>query len=233
MQASELNTINTRLGVFAQTMGDTPPAAIIGPQGEPTLDLMAYRAKHGLSLDWIVLGEGPQYRARPTASASDLAYDATFLHGLLQGLDHLIDDLSANTENNAVSNAVVALSQEVLTKSDVLLRGIETLAEAKKGDVDPHAGWLLKWKDARRKWASAAVGQEEQWDVCAVAEAERDAEAFAELISQTPTKTIGGMQAKLEFWLADVDGTVDPKDPSLALIRSVSNELASLKGGAQ
>ena len=75
-----LNTINTRLGAFAQAMGDTPPAAIIGPQGEPTLDLLAYRAKHGLSLDWIVLGEGPQYRTRPTAKASDLAYDATFLH---------------------------------------------------------------------------------------------------------------------------------------------------------
>ncbi|MFT6675921.1 MAG: hypothetical protein ACJAVM_002118 [Sulfitobacter sp.] len=132
MQTSELNTINTRLRAFAQAMGDTPPAAIIGPQGEPTPDLMAYRAKHGLSLDWIVLGEGPQYRTRPTASATDLAYDATFLHGLLQGLDYLIDELSAKTENNAVSNAVVALSQEVLTKSDVLLRGIETLAEQEK-----------------------------------------------------------------------------------------------------
>lgn len=231
MQASELNTINTRLGAFAQAMGDTPPAAIIGPKGEPTPDLMAYRAKHGLSLDWIVLGEGPQYRARPTANATDLAYDATFLHGLLQGLDHLINDMP--TENSSVSNATIALSQEVLTKADVLLRGIETLAEAKKGDVDPHAGWLLKWKDARRKWEAAAVGKDEQWDVCAVAEAERDAAAFAELIRQTPAKTIGGMQAKLEFWLADFDGNLDPKDPSLALIRSVSNELASLKGGAQ
>lgn len=231
MQASELSTINTRLGAFAQAMGDTPPAAIIGPKGEPTPDLMAYRAKHGLSLDWIVLGEGPQYRTRPTASATDLAYDATFLHGLLQGLDHLINDMP--TSSSPISNAATALSQEVIAKAGRIVSGIEALAEAKKGDVDPHAGWLLNWKDARHEWAAAAVGRDEQWDTSAAAEAEGKADAFAELISQTSAKTIEGIQAKLEYWLADYGSAMDPKDSSLALVLSVSNELASLKGGAQ
>lgn len=124
MQTSELNTINTRLGVFAHSVGDTPPATLIGPQGEPSQDVLTFCKTHNLTLDWAFLGQGPQFRT-PQKTLRDVEEDLTFLHALLQGLDALIDDCTSGS--SPTSNAAYALSQEVVAKCDGILTDVGNL----------------------------------------------------------------------------------------------------------
>ncbi|WP_386684179.1 hypothetical protein [Loktanella sp. R86503] len=53
------------------------------------------------------------------------ATDATFLHGLLQGLEILISESTSNS--SPASNAAYALVNELIGKADRLTRDLESL----------------------------------------------------------------------------------------------------------
>lgn len=46
-----------RLAQFAEWTGTTPPATMVDGKGEFNPDFLAYSAREGLSLDWVLLGD--------------------------------------------------------------------------------------------------------------------------------------------------------------------------------
>ena len=123
MTPTDLSEIKDRLATHAFTQKDTAPDTILTADGGPSQALMAYRAKHNLTLDWIVTGEGPQHR-QTELDLSDVTEGLTFLHALLQGLDILIGEAQ---DCRKASNAIYALSQEVVAKGDRILGDTETI----------------------------------------------------------------------------------------------------------
>jgi hypothetical protein len=60
-----------------------------------------------------------------TKTISDCATDATFLHGLLQGLEILISE--SNSCASPASNAAYALVNELVAKADRLTHALEAI----------------------------------------------------------------------------------------------------------
>ncbi len=114
----------SRLQNFALMAQEQAPALIDGADGEPSPAFLDYCSKHNLSLDWVICGEG-EMRRREAPNLATIETDATFLHGLLQGVCVLVDTL--NHSASPTSNALNALTDEVVQKADRLLSDISRL----------------------------------------------------------------------------------------------------------
>lgn len=134
MNANELNATAIRLQFVADQNGTTSPKTVLSPNGGPSPELLAFCQENNLTLDYAILGEGAVHRKEPQkATLADAEEDATFLHGLLQGLEFLVGE--AETTSSPASNAAYALASEVIVKCDKLLANISALAEAERRGV--------------------------------------------------------------------------------------------------
>ncbi|WP_340250904.1 hypothetical protein [Sulfitobacter pontiacus] len=127
----DLKEIKARLDLFAKDVDDTAPSTALSVDGGPSAELLEYCDKHGLTLDWALLGTGPVHRKPKTPLLADIEFDAIFLHGLLQGLDILICE--ADSCASPASNATHALGQEVIMKCDRLVEDLSSLVDATPG----------------------------------------------------------------------------------------------------
>ncbi|MFG6584796.1 MULTISPECIES: hypothetical protein [Sulfitobacter] len=125
---NDLEVIRFRLSHFAESAGDTAPSKILSSDGGPSREIMDYCDKHRLTLDWALLGSGPIHRKAKAPLLADIEFDAIFLHGLLQGLELLIDESESNS--SPASNAAHALAQEVIAKSERLACDLSSLVDA-------------------------------------------------------------------------------------------------------
>lgn len=125
---NDLETIRFRLNQFAESAGDTAPSLILSADGAPSREIIDYCDKHNLTLDWALLGNGPSHRKPKAPLLADVELDAIFLHGLLQGLELLIDDSESSA--SPASNAAHALAQEVIAKSERLAADLSSLVDA-------------------------------------------------------------------------------------------------------
>ena len=73
--------------------------------------------------------------------------------------------------------------------------------KANAAPTDPHAEWFENWRAARKRWLKAASGHDEEWDLDAVAAAEKDESHWGHLISETVAKTTEGLAVQLEYWI--------------------------------
>ncbi len=127
----DLKEIKARLDLFAKDVDDTAPSTALSVDGGPSPELLAYCDKHGLTLDWALLGTGPIHRRPKAPLLADIEFDAIFLHGLLQGLDILICE--ADNCSSPASNATHALGQEVIMKCERLAEDLSSLVDATPG----------------------------------------------------------------------------------------------------
>jgi len=125
------NKIAARLNAFAKDANDTAPSSALSDDGAPSPELMAYCDKHGLTLDWALLGASPTHRKPKAPRLADIELDAIFLHGLLQGLDILICE--AESTSSPATNATHALGQEVIKKCEQLAGDLSSLVDATPG----------------------------------------------------------------------------------------------------
>ncbi len=62
MTKAEIAAALARLRGHAVDHGDVPPETIVSPDGGPSKGVMAYCDRHGLTLDWALLGASPKNR---------------------------------------------------------------------------------------------------------------------------------------------------------------------------
>ena len=125
---NDLETIRFRLNQFAESAGGNAPSTILSADGAPSREIIEYCNKHNLTLEWVLLGSGPTHRKPKAPLLADVEMDAVFLHGLLQGLELLIDDSESSA--SPASNAAHALAQEVIAKSERLAADLSSLVDA-------------------------------------------------------------------------------------------------------
>ena len=62
MTKGQIAAAMSRLEGHAEDRGDIPPKCIVARDRGPSMDLLAYCARHDLSLDWALLGKQPENR---------------------------------------------------------------------------------------------------------------------------------------------------------------------------
>ena len=66
MSATDRAETLARLAQHAQTNGVTAPTVLLACSGAPSSEVLDYCATHGLTLDWVYLGEQPKHRPELT-----------------------------------------------------------------------------------------------------------------------------------------------------------------------
>lgn len=124
----DIESARHRLAVYAQTARVAPPTELVSEDGAPSPSLLTFCEEQQLTLDWALLGHQPMHRPADD-DLSSIAERLTFLHALLQGLDHLIGEREVA---GPTSNAAYALSQEVVSKCDGILSSVEELVKKER-----------------------------------------------------------------------------------------------------
>lgn len=131
MTPKKTKAVLRRLKVIADHTGIPAPLTIVASDGAPSVELLAFCDKTGLTLDYAVCGKGRMWRdAQPAKNLSELQNDATQLHGMLQGLELHLDQINAATP---LHNAIHAAAGQIVTMAGRLADGLDALGTTQKG----------------------------------------------------------------------------------------------------
>lgn len=226
----DLKPAQDRIAGFAAARGVMAPDPLTDPDGSPSAALKAFCKAQNVTLDWALLGEGPVKHGRRAKPMADLLFDAVYLHGILQGIDHLLFDMPG--EASALSNSLTAISNEAVAKADRLHREMDNYNEAQEAMRGRH-GKVSKlndrWCDANKKWRAAIASL--HTDAAEIPEmaalSEKADAAAAELVRAEPC-SIAECVLLIDWVLQDGEGDIlDPKHTV-----AQKNVLAFLQGYA-
>lgn len=228
----DLQDAEERLATLAKERGVAPPP-MIKEDGAPSSEFMAFCKEYGLTLDYIITGEGPKYRSNehrnPTPKSAptldDIHYKAVLLSGFLENLAVL------QNSGDGDMSAMVEIATE---RGDQLVRDIEETIDANSGknpSPDQHPQWLEQWRSAKKGFEEAADEPEGQNFDSAKCQGHLSRKEHLEgCICRTQAHTNAGIAAQVEFALADqMVGGASTNGDDTELFRNI---LMALKGGA-
>lgn len=203
----DLTQTHARLADFAATVGDTPPATILDQDGGFSDALRQFRQRHDLTLDWIIAGEGPQFRRLTPGDAEAVAYRAVNLLSVcaraLENDEFPADDCSGFAVAQTIGIAIKQLHSVI----DVL-----EAADRRKGPSvmeDSPSALYDQWKalrgDLKSRVDAAGGNDPETPEFLALSDQE---DALGQKIASATPRTDADAAAMLMWTFDDGNGEV-------------------------